>query len=117
MKKHARHRGIDFAQKVKFREHSKASIAECERKFSIYERAIAEVLKGMRTDLGMTQEEFAEKCGLHPTACSRMENCKREPYLRPLFKVSFYTDIKLSTLLKEVERLVDDFEKLHGKNE
>ena len=49
MKKHARHRGIDFAQKVKFREHSKASIAECERKFSIYERAIAEVLKGMIT--------------------------------------------------------------------
>lgn len=117
MKKHARHRGIDFAQKVKFREHSKESIAECERKFSIYEKVIAEVLKGMRTDLGMTQEEFAEKCGLHPTTCSRMENCKRELYLRPLFKVSFYTDIKLSALLQEVERLVDAFEKLDGKNE
>ncbi|MGN1398743.1 MAG: helix-turn-helix domain-containing protein [Erysipelotrichaceae bacterium] len=112
MKIYTRHTGIDFVQEVHFRDTSMVSMAKCETQCGIYEKAIAEVLKGLRTDLGLNQDEFAKLCGINPTAYCRMENCRRGLYFRQLFKICFFMQLNVSTVLQEVERLVAAWEKL-----
>jgi len=66
--------------------------------------ALAERIKMLRekkTDL--SQEAFADYCGLHRTQMSILERGKRVPSLKTLQKVADGFDMSLSELLKGVD--------------
>ena len=52
-------------------------------------------LKYLRKDKGLTQEQLAEKIGVHPTYVGKMEGGKSNPSTLMLFKISRALKIKL----------------------
>jgi len=55
-------------------------------------------VKKLRLEAGLSQEEFAEKLGIHRTYMSFIERGQRNPSLKMLFKISRAMKIKLPTL-------------------
>ena len=45
-----------------------------------------------RTDLGMTQAQLAQKCGLHPAAISHFETGQRRPCIENLARLALELD-------------------------
>lgn len=52
-------------------------------------------LKKYRLESGLTQEELAEKVGIHPTYVGKLESGKNNPSAKLLFKISRALKIKL----------------------
>ncbi len=52
-------------------------------------------LKSLRLERDLTQEELADKVGIHPTYVGKLEAGKCNPSLKMLFKLSRALDIKL----------------------
>ena len=63
-------------------------------------RAIGEVVRELREDLGVSQEKFAELTGHHRTYIGFLERGERTPNVYTLQKVSEALDIPLSELIK-----------------
>src|SRR5260370_42479877 len=61
-------------------------------------------LKTRREELGLTQEEFAERAGIHRTYLSDVERGTRNICLRNIERVAFALSIPLSKLFQLVER-------------
>lgn len=70
--------------------------------------AIGKALKGLRTEKGLTQEKLAELCDLNVIFISRIENGKRQPSLKTLFKMSKAMEIKLSVIIERAESQFQD---------
>ena len=51
-------------------------------------------LKKYRTSLGLSQEQFAEKCGLHRTYISSIERLQRNVSLENIQKIADALDIE-----------------------
>jgi transcriptional regulator with XRE-family HTH domain len=66
--------------------------------------ALGRRLRELRADRGVSQEAFADLCGLHRTAMSLLERGKRVPSLRTLLTLSQGFGISLSELLEDVDR-------------
>ncbi|HLQ25356.1 MAG TPA: helix-turn-helix transcriptional regulator [Acidiferrobacterales bacterium] len=62
-----------------------------------------EVIRALRTEKGMTQEELADLAGLHFTYISQIERGLKSPSLRSLGQIADALDIPLSTLVKRME--------------
>jgi transcriptional regulator with XRE-family HTH domain len=61
-------------------------------------------LKTRREELGLTQEEFAERAGIHRTYLSDVERGTRNISLLNIERVAFALSIPVSKLFQLVER-------------
>ena len=66
--------------------------------------ALGRRLRELRAGRGISQEAFADQCGLHRTAMSLLERGKRVPSLRTLLTLSRGFGIPLSELLKGIDK-------------
>lgn len=66
--------------------------------------ALGKRLRELRAKQGLSQEAFADYCGLHRTAMSLIERGKRVPSLRTLLTLSQGFGISLSELLRDVDK-------------
>jgi transcriptional regulator with XRE-family HTH domain len=56
-------------------------------------------LREARERLGLTQEQVAERCGVHATEVSRIEGGKRDPRISTLIRLANALEVKPSELL------------------
>ncbi|HTR75365.1 MAG TPA: helix-turn-helix transcriptional regulator [Solirubrobacterales bacterium] len=56
-------------------------------------------LKAARTKLGLTQEQVAERSGVHPTEVSRIEAGKRDPQVSTIEKLARAVELRPGELL------------------
>ena len=61
-------------------------------------------MRELRAKQGLSQEAFADHCGLHRTAVGLIERGHRVPSLKTLFTISTGFGISLSDLLKGVDK-------------
>lgn len=57
-------------------------------------------LKAARTKLGLTQEQVAERSGVHPTEVSRIEAGKRDPQVSTVEKLARGVGLRPGQLLE-----------------
>ena len=55
-------------------------------------------LKKYRLEKGLTQENLAEKVGIHPTYVGKLESGKNNPSIKMLYKITRTLEIKLPEL-------------------
>ena len=63
-----------------------------------------EVLKEVRLQKGISQEELADRAGLHPTYISQIERSLKSPSLRSLGLIADALEIPLSSLIRKMEK-------------
>ena len=63
----------------------------------------AEALRELRQEKGLSQEELADRAGLHRTYISQIERGIKSPSLRSLEQIAQALDVQLSTLIKKME--------------
>ncbi len=61
---------------------------------------LGEQLRYLRKEQNLTQEELAEKIGVHPTYVGKMEGGKSNPSTIMLFKLSRALKVKLSKVFE-----------------
>jgi transcriptional regulator with XRE-family HTH domain len=66
--------------------------------------ALGERIRQLREGRHWSQEEFADRCGLHRTAIGLLERAERIPRLDTLLTLSKGFGITLSDLLRDVEK-------------
>jgi transcriptional regulator with XRE-family HTH domain len=66
--------------------------------------ALGERIRELREERHWSQEEFADRCGLHRTAIGLLERAERVPRLDTLLTVSKGFGITVSDLLRDVEK-------------
>lgn len=64
-------------------------------------RLLAANLRRLRQELGLSQEDFAEKLGFHRTYISSIERCQRNVSVDNLDKMARALKIKVALLLEE----------------
>jgi len=57
-------------------------------------------LRDARKRLGLTQEEVAERSGVHPTEVSRIEAGKRDPRISTLLRLARALEVRPGELLE-----------------
>ena len=67
-------------------------------------QALGDVLREMRLQKGMSQEQLAVACDRHRTYVSLLERGKNSPSVRTLFMMAEALEVAPSTLLKRVEK-------------
>ncbi|WP_017306735.1 helix-turn-helix domain-containing protein [Spirulina subsalsa] len=70
--------------------------------------ALGQVLIKYRTLAKISQEELADRAGIHRTYVSQIERGLKSPTLSILFKISESLNTTPSILLSEVEQILDD---------
>lgn len=66
--------------------------------------ALGDRMRKLRAQRGLSQEAFADHCGLHRTAVGLIERGHRVPSLKTLLTISSGFGISLSELLRGVDR-------------
>lgn len=74
----------------------------CAAKRSLVNRFPA-ILRELRQEKGLSQEELADKAGLHRTYISQIERGLKSPSLRSLEQIAEALGVPLSTLVKRLE--------------
>ncbi len=67
-------------------------------------RALGEQIRRLREQKGWSQEEFADRCGLHRTAIGLLERAERNPRLDTLLTISKGLGITLADLVLDLEK-------------
>jgi transcriptional regulator with XRE-family HTH domain len=57
-------------------------------------------LREARTNLGLTQEQVADRSGVHPTEVSRIEAGKRDPRISTLLRLAAAVKVQPGQLLE-----------------
>ena len=63
---------------------------------------IGERIKSYRRKAGMTQEQLAEKAGIHPTYIGQLERAEKNASLETIEKVAKALDISFETLFEAI---------------
>jgi len=71
-------------------------------------KALGQVLVKYRTLEQISQEELAEKAGIHRTYVSQIERGLKSPTLSILFQIAKSLNTRTSVLIAEVEQILDD---------
>jgi len=66
-------------------------------------KALGRRMRELRETQGISQEDFAESCGLHRTAVGLLERGKSIPRLDTLLIVSYALGVTVSKLLQGIE--------------
>lgn len=69
--------------------------------------AIGKAISKLRLEAGLSQEELAERAGIHRTYVSQLERGIKSPTLAVLIKVAKALDTRASRLLRSVEDGLD----------
>jgi len=70
------------------------------------EEAFGKVLKDVRLEKSMSQEELAYLSGLDRTFISMLERGKRQPSLTTLFDLSSALEVQPNQLINQIEKLL-----------
>lgn len=62
-----------------------------------------ENLKKLRKERDLSQEDFADKCGLHRTYIGGLERGERNPTLSTMVRIAKTFEINISQLLKDIK--------------
>jgi transcriptional regulator with XRE-family HTH domain len=68
------------------------------------ERQLGRIIKLHRESAGLSQEQFAERAGLHRTYISQIERGLKSPSIRVLTQISAAIGCKAWVLLKEASK-------------
>lgn len=68
------------------------------------DQALGDVLREIRLQRGMSQEDLALACDRHRTYVSLLERGRNSPSVRTLFMIAEALDVAPSSVLKRVER-------------
>jgi transcriptional regulator with XRE-family HTH domain len=68
------------------------------------DKSFATVLRRLRTEKGLSQEEFGFEADLHRTYVSQLERGLKSPSLKTLSKIADVLDISLTKLMALVEQ-------------
>jgi transcriptional regulator with XRE-family HTH domain len=71
------------------------------KQFSGLNQVVASNLKRLRKKLGISQEDLAERCGLHRTYIGAIERSERNITLQTLEKIAESLDVSPQDLLKD----------------
>lgn len=71
-------------------------------------KALGRVLVKYRIIAKISQEELADRAGIHRTYVSQIERGLKSPTLSVLFEISKSLNIKASGLIAEIEQIIDD---------
>jgi transcriptional regulator with XRE-family HTH domain len=66
------------------------------------EEQFARNLRSRRQAAGLSQEQLADRTGLHPTEISRLERAVREPRLGTMLKLARGLDIGIENLVADI---------------
>jgi transcriptional regulator with XRE-family HTH domain len=66
------------------------------------EAQFARNLRQRRQAAGLSQEQLADKTGLHPTEISRLERAAREPRLGTMLRLARGLDISIEKLVADI---------------
>jgi transcriptional regulator with XRE-family HTH domain len=66
------------------------------------EEQFARNLRRRREAAGMSQQQLAERTGLHPTEISRLERAVREPRLKTMLRLAHGLDIGIEKLVADI---------------
>lgn len=64
--------------------------------------AFAANVRQLRSQRGLTQEQLAERSGLHMTDIARIETLRRDPGIKVVAKIAHGLDVQASVLLEGV---------------
>jgi transcriptional regulator with XRE-family HTH domain len=67
-------------------------------------RALGERIRELRGHRDWSQEEFADRCGLHRTAIGLLERAERNPRLDTLLTIAKGFGVTVSELLRGLEK-------------
>jgi transcriptional regulator with XRE-family HTH domain len=65
--------------------------------------AFGQVVRDLRRQKGLSQEELADLCGLHRNAIGLLERGERAPLVETVFALSRGLGIKTSTIIAKLE--------------
>jgi len=68
---------------------------------SIITSTLSANIKHLRSDLNLSQEKLADKCGLHRTYVGAVERCERNVTLSSLEALAFALNVDVPTLLTD----------------
>ncbi len=71
-------------------------------------QALGRVLAKYRTIAKISQEELADRAGIHRTYVSQIERGLKSPTLSVLLKISISLNTTASSLIAEVEKNIDE---------
>lgn len=71
-------------------------------------QALSRVVVKYRTIAKISQEELADRAGIHRTYVSQIERGLKSPTLPVLFEISKSLGISASSLIAEVEQIIND---------
>lgn len=66
-------------------------------------RSFAEVLRQVRQEKGLSQEELADRAGLHRTYISQIERGLKSPSLRSIEQITEALEIPMASLIGRME--------------
>jgi transcriptional regulator with XRE-family HTH domain len=66
------------------------------------EKRFAANLRRLRKEAGMSQEDLADRTGLHPTEISRLERAAREPRLGTIVRLARGLDVAVEQLVSGI---------------
>ena len=66
-------------------------------------REIGQRIRNYRTQQKLSQEELAEKCGLHPTYIGQVERGEKNATIESISKIAAGLSVSLSTLFENIE--------------
>ena len=78
--------------------------------------ALGERIRELREARHWSQEDFADRCGLHRTAVGLLERAERNPRLETLMTLSKGLEITVSELLQGLERRSQSLARGGSKN-
>lgn len=70
------------------------------------EKCFGQILRELRKELGLTQEQLAEESGLHSTYIGQLERGQKSPSLRTIVILAEALQTKGSAMLLLVERRI-----------
>jgi transcriptional regulator with XRE-family HTH domain len=76
---------------------------------SIFDQAVANVIRKFREGKGFSQEELAWKAELHRTYISQLERGLKSGTMKTLFKISTELEVEFDIFTKEI---INEFKKL-----
>jgi transcriptional regulator with XRE-family HTH domain len=68
-------------------------------------KSFGELVRRLRADAGFSQEEFADRCGLHRTYIGAIERGEKTVTIQTASKLAKALHLKLSQLFAELEKL------------
>ncbi len=78
-------------------------------------REIGKRIRNYRTQQKLSQEELAERCGLHPTYIGQVERGEKNATIESISKIAAGLNIPLGTLFENLEGTAADDKSCAGK--